>query len=326
MSNEKLKILYLMDYLLRESDEDHPVTVKDMIAELGRHGITAERKSIYRDLKLLGPDEGCYGLDIISDGGKYFVGSREFSSEEVRILADMVRYSAFVTEKKSAKLLKKLTGLVNIHEAEKLKYGSAVSNKIRNMNESVFLSIDRICKALEKDRAVSFRYCGYNLKKEKVPRHDGKIYTVSPYTFVFAEATYLLLCYDHEHEEIRPYRVDKMTDITVLKEKRKGKEAFDGFDMNAFNARIFRMFTETPEKVTMRFETGLIDPIIDRFGEDVILVPDGEETFSVSTEVAVSPQFYAWIAGFNGRAEITAPQSVRDGMKDFLKRNIELYE
>lgn len=325
MSREKLKILYLMDYLLRETDEEHPAEMKDLIAELERRGISAERKSIYRDLKLLGSGEGCYGLDIVSEGGKYFIGSREFSPEEVRLLADMVRYSAFITEKKSAVLLKKLSGLMSRRQAEKLRYGSAVSNRIRNMNESVFISIDKICRALEKDAAISFQYCGYNLKKEKVLRHDGRVYTVSPYTFVFAEASYLLLCYDHDHDEIRPYRVDKMTDITLLKEKRKGREAFAHFDMTTFNARIFRMFTEPAEPVTMRFAEELIDPVIDRFGEEAIILPE-EGTFTVNAQVAVSPQFYAWIAGFNGRAEITAPQSVRDGMKEFLEKNIKLYE
>ena len=44
-SFQKLKIIYVMEYLLKYSDEEHPVTTNQIIAYLQSHDIAAERKS-----------------------------------------------------------------------------------------------------------------------------------------------------------------------------------------------------------------------------------------------------------------------------------------
>ena len=61
--NQKLKLLVLKDFLLKNSDENHPVTMPQIIEELARYDIKAERKSLYDDIEAL----RLYGLDIIQD-------------------------------------------------------------------------------------------------------------------------------------------------------------------------------------------------------------------------------------------------------------------
>ena len=53
MPYQKLKLLTLQKFLYESSDENHPVTIKDMINALERAGINAERKSLYDDLEQL---------------------------------------------------------------------------------------------------------------------------------------------------------------------------------------------------------------------------------------------------------------------------------
>ena len=64
--NQKLKILYLMDVLLERTDEEHPISAKDMAQYLRGYGISVERKTVYDDIEAL----RIYGLDIRNRRGK----------------------------------------------------------------------------------------------------------------------------------------------------------------------------------------------------------------------------------------------------------------
>ncbi len=92
-ANQKLKLLIIKDYLLKNSDENHPVTVPQIIEELARFNIKAERKSLYDDLEAL----RVYGLDIVQNKGNYYVGQRRFQTPELRLLVDSVQSSKFIT-------------------------------------------------------------------------------------------------------------------------------------------------------------------------------------------------------------------------------------
>ena len=333
---EKLKILLIRDYLLRYSDEAHPVTVKDIQQELEKSGITAERKSIYRDLKTLGccadptePDDVdpvSYGMDIVNDHGRYYVRERDFTLQEVKLLVDMVQSSNFITESKTRKLIAKLESLTSIHEARTLNRTVFVRNRVKVMNESVYINVDKISEAINGDRILHFQYYSYDLRKEKQLRHNGEIYEVSPFALIWVDQNYYFLGYTGENDRIRAYRVDRMTRVTTVRGPRKGKKQFEQIDIATFTRKVFRMYLGEVKTVSIRFHTSLTDAVIDRFGTDVILVPDGEEHFIVQVEVAVSPQFYGWVAGFGTLAEILAPDAVRGGMAQHLKGALAQYE
>ena len=99
-SNQKAKLLRLLQFLLRQTDEEHPATVAQLIEELDRYGVKAERKSIYDDLETLRQ----LGVDIQCRKGRspgWFIGAREFELPEVKLLMDAVQSSRFITQKKS---------------------------------------------------------------------------------------------------------------------------------------------------------------------------------------------------------------------------------
>ena len=320
--NQKLRLLYLRDYLLAQTDEDHPVELQDMADELPRHDIPAERKTLYDDLRCLSE----YGLDIIRSGRSYFVASREFSSEEVRLLVDMVQSSNFITLRKTDELIRKLEKLTSVYEGRRLSRNVYVRNRVKTMNESVYQNVDRVSDAITRDRVLRFRYFRYTMQKEKELRNDGKDHVVSPFALIWIDQNYYLLGYNHKAREMRHFRVDRMTGIRSSKGPRRGKDLFDRTDMSLYTTRVFAMFTGEETRVTLRFAKNLTDAVIDRFGEGVILIPEDGEHFHVTLDVVVSPQFFAWLSAFGADAEILAPDHVRGALLNHFRSITDLYK
>lgn len=312
--SQKLKLLYLLQYLLRYSDEQHPVSVSDMIGELERHGVSAERKSIYDDIEAL----RLFGVDIVAVRGKttaYYAAGREFELPELKLLVDSIQSSKFITQRKTVALIKKLENLASVHEAQMLERQVYVRNRVKSMNESVYYNVDAISDAIVSDRAIRFKYFEITPEKERQYRHGGAWYVVSPFSLIWDDENYYLLAWDAGTAALRHYRVDKMTAISALEQPREGKEAFRKMDMSAYSQKVFGMFTGEEKKVRLRFLNHLAGAVVDRFGKDVMLIRDGEEHFIVTVEIAVSPQFYAWLFGFGTEVEILSPESVRESMK-----------
>ena len=323
-AGQKLKLLLLRDYLLAQTDPAHGVTVRQMIEYLAAHGVSAERKSLYDDLAALGPDS--YGMDIVADSGSYSLASRDFELQEVKLLVDMVQSSNFITRGKTEELIRKLEGLVSVHEARQLSRQVYVRNRVKAMNESVYLSVDRISEAISGDLRLRFQYFQYNMQKKKELRHGGGFREVSPFALIWVDQNYYLLAYDAAAGAMRHFRVDRMTRISQLPGPREGKALFDRTDMSTYTVKVFNMFTGEERRVRLRFAARLVDPVIDRFGESVLLIPDGEGHFTVTVDVVVSPQFYAWLAPFGQDAEILAPEDVRADMVRHLRDILAVYE
>ena len=325
-SFQKLKIIYIMEYLLKNSDEDHAVTTNQIIAYLKSHDITAERKTVYSDIDALRD----FGLDIIqvSEGNNhgYYVASRDFELPELKLLVDSVQSSKFITHKKTLSLIKKIEKLASIHSAQLLNRQVFVKNRIKTMNESIYYNVDEIHNGISSNRKIRFLYFEYNVAKVRVYRHDGAYYVVSPFAMTWDDENYYMVAFDSAAGIIKHYRVDKMEKITVLDEERDGQEAYEALDMAVYARKTFGMFTGEEVKVHLRFENHLVGAVLDRLGRDVILVPDGEDHFTVWTDVIVSPQFFAWLCGFQTAAKVIGPDDVVKQMAEHVKSIAEQYE
>ncbi len=213
-ANQKLKLLYLMQFLLEKSDENHPLTVQQMIDELACNDIKAERKTLYDDVEALRR----FGLDVVAIRGKttgYYIGSRDFEIPELKLLVDSVQSSKFITEKKTFDLIKKLESLASVYDARLLQRQVYVRNRVKSMNESVYYNVDEISNAITQNRAVRFRYFDYTVTKERRFRKDGAWYEISPFSLMWDDENYYMLGYDAAAEKLKHYRVDKMTEISV---------------------------------------------------------------------------------------------------------------
>lgn len=306
-SNQKTKLLHLARMLLRQTDEDHPLTVPQIIEGLARQDVKAERKSIYDDLDAL----RLFGLDVQSRKGKspgWFIGSREFELPEVKLLMDAVQSSRFITQKKSDALLRKLEGLASVHQAGQLQRQVYVAGRIKVMNESIYYNVDKLHTAIAGQKAITFKYFDYDIARNKVFRQEGKRYVVSPYGLIWNSENYYLVAFDHAHRELRHYRVDKMTEIVVTGLDREGKEQYPGFQLAEYGQKHFGMYSGQEMKVTLRGRRDKASLVWDRFGQDVILVPDGEEHFTVTLPVVMSPQFFGWLLGLDGSVTLIGPR------------------
>ncbi|MBQ1501380.1 MAG: WYL domain-containing protein [Firmicutes bacterium] len=322
-ANQKLKLLYLYDIMLRETDEEHPLSVAQIIEALAARGISAERKSIYDDLECLRN----FGLDIVmvrGSGARYYVGSRDFELPELKLLVDSVQSSKFITHKKTLSLIKKIEGLTSHYEAGTLQRQVYVQGRVKSMNESVYYNVDEIAAAINSDRQISFRYFTYTVAKELEYRHNGKTYVVSPFAMLWSSENYYLLGWDDEAGMLKHYRVDKMKNISMLEEQRQGKEAFAQVDMSQYDRQVFSMFTGEVQLVKIRFANELAGAVIDHFGKDTRFEPvDGG--FIIEVSVEVSPQFFAWVFAYGDQAEILSPELVRNKMFCMARQVADMY-
>ena len=220
-TNQKLKLYYLVQIMLAKTDEEHSLTMPQIIQELGKYDITAERKSIYLDFDDM-TDK--LGIEIVKEQkGRetyYHVASREFELAEVKLLIDAIQSSKFITEKKSSALIRKIKKFVSEYQAKQLQRQVFVQGRIKTMNETIYYGVDDIHRAISENRKIRFKYYQWNIKKELVPRHNGDWITVSPWALTWDDENYYLIGYDSDAEQIRHYRVDKMLHIQMLKEKK----------------------------------------------------------------------------------------------------------
>ncbi len=311
-ARQKLKILYLMKILYENTDEEHTLSIPDIINLLAGYGISAERKSLYDDIEALRE----YGLDIETQKGKsfgYYIASRDFELPELKLLVDAVQSSKFITHKKSGELIKKLESFTSVYEARQLDRQVFVANRIKTMNESIYYTVDYIHDAISQNRKISFHYYEWTADKQKKLRHDGKTYLVSPLALVWDDENYYLVAYDSDEQKTKHYRVDKIVDVTVCQnEKREGVEMFSDFDTALYSKKVFGMFSGKEEFVSLLCDNSLAGVIIDRFGQEQVLIKRENDKFEISVKVVLSPQFYSWVFGFSGRIEILSPQKAKD--------------
>ena len=324
-TKQKFKLIYIIKYLLENTDENHKVTMADILKYLESCDITAERKGIYDDIETIRE----LGIEVIGEKiGRnfyYYVIDREFEIAELKLLVDAIQSSKFITEKKSQELIKKMGGLVSGHEAKQLQRQVYVAGRAKTLNESVFYNIDAIHSAIGSNRKICFQYFQWNTKKEMELRRNGEFYEVSPWALLWEDENYYLIGYDSVHKEMRHYRVDKMIKISCLESLREGREEFERLNMADYTRKNFGMFAGEEEVVKLEVHNRLIGVILDRFGTDIMIIPADKEHFRVNVRVSVSNQFFGWLFGLGSDVKILAPENVVNRMKAELLKISEQY-
>ena len=320
--NQKLKIFYILDYLQRNSHADHPVRASELTQMLEQHDIRCERKTVYSDIAALQD----YGIDIVSIPGKsggYYIASRNFDLPELKLLIDAVQSSRFLTEKKSRELIEKLCKECSVHEAKLVRRDVVVSGRVKSMNETIYYNVDAIQEAIGQNRQITFRYFDWNLDGSR--KYREKNYTASPYGLCQDNENCYLLAYSDRHG-ITSYRVDRMAQIQCLEESRIPCEELTGKNLVEYANRLFQMFAGDYLDVKMRFHRSLINVVVDRFGRENMLIPDGAEHFVFTARVALSPIFLSWVMSFGGKANILHPERAVDAFKSLCLESLAQYD
>ncbi len=319
-ANQKLKMLYLARIFMEETDEDHGLTLAEITSKLAAYEVHADRKTLYLDFDELIR----YGFEIMSEKRDrtcyYYLASREFELPELKLLVDSVQSSKFITDKKSDQLIKKLESLVSVHQAKQLHRQVTITGRIKSVNERIFYNVDMIHEAINSDRQIRFRYFRWNLKKEMELRRDGGWYVVSPWNLMWDDENYYLVAFDAETGKIKHYRVDKMVQMSVMKEKRLGIQAFRKFSLPRYTKSLFGMFGGKEMAVTLEGANDMVGILIDRFGKDIIIIPADRDHFRTTVTVAVSSQFLGWIIALGPGIRIVGPDEVVEQMKGEIRR------
>ena len=317
--NLKKKLLLTLEFLHRRTDEDHPATSADLFTYLENHGITCERKSLYTDLDALED----YGLDIIRTTGKtacFRLASRTFDLAELKLLADAVLSSKFLSQRKSMELLRKLETLTSEHNAGQLRRQLVVSGRVKTMNESVLYSVDALYQAIAQNSQIRFRYFEWDRNKERRDRGGERL--ASPYALCWDDANYYLIAHTPEHG-LTHFRVDKMYHIELTGEPRTQTDETRGLKLSDYSTQVFGMFGGPVRHVRLRFENSLAGVVIDRFGKDVILIPDGPDHFLYTAQVRISPNFLSWVISFGRRAQILGPEDVVQSCRELCEQAMQ---
>lgn len=319
-ANQKFKIYRLAQIMLERTDEEHYLTMSEIIAALKEYDIPADRKSIYADLK----DLETLGIEVegaqVGQRYRYHVLNHPFELAELKLLVDAIQSSKFITERKSNALIKKLEKLVSKYDAMKLQRQVYVSGRIKTMNESIYYTVDAIHNAIAENKKIRFQYFQWNVKKEMELRHGGAYYHISPWGLLWDDENYYLIGYDSGAEQIRHYRVDKMLRIQMSKEDREGREHFKKLDMADYARKSFGMFRGEEQQVKLLVNNRMAGVIIDRFGKDVMMIPADTEHFKVNVDVHVSPQFLSWIISLGDDVKIVGPEDVVERMREEIRR------
>lgn len=321
--NQKLKIFYILDYLQKNSHQDHPVRAAELLTMLEQqHNIVCERKTIYSDIGALQD----YGVDIVSIPGKnggYYIASRNFELPELKLLIDAVQSSRFLTEKKSRELIEKLCSQCSVYDARLMRRDVLVSGRVKSMNETIYYNVDAIQDAIAENRQITFRYFDYGLDGKR--HYRNRNYQASPYGLCQDHENCYLLAHSERHG-VTSYRVDRMSDIRLLDDPRTPCPELTGKALTEHANRLFQMYAGEQTAVKLRFHRSLINAVIDRFGREVMLIPDGEEHFVFTAEVAVSPMFLSWVIGFGQNAKILYPESVVQACQDLCREALAQYD
>ncbi len=317
-SGQKLKLLLLADIFREKTDEEHPVSLQELMTELENNGIAIERKSMYSDINLL-TDE--YGMDICRrrEGNTtyYFLASREFEIPELQLLADAVACSKFISEKKSRELIDKISKLTSKSQASVLKRNVIVANRVKNENERIYYNIQNIHEAIEKGSAISFLYFTYDIRKNKKYRREKQRYIMSPYSLAWENESYYCIGHHHLRGTLSNFRVDRMEDVKLCDEPFVKDPSFN---LTEYSRRVFDMFAGKTVRARLVFDNSLTGAVMDKFGKSVTMYKVDDEHFYISKDVSESPTFFAWMFQFGGKARIDGPEELKTAMKEHINK------
>lgn len=340
---QKFKSLLVWQYLLKHTDDDHAASSEAIKEHLREYGITADRHSIARDVEALNElfaldmdaeidDRDRLNYEIVYDASKrgYKVSCRPYDFEELRLLAECVRATKFISKSQEEHLLTTIEDLCSESQIEELHNEVYLVGRNKTSNKYIMASMLKINQAIKAKRKISFKYLKYTLndRSTQVARGGGKDYIRSPYKLIINDGNYYLLAYDSEKGNMMTYRLDRMQGVEIVNQPRDGATSYDKIDMRTYTQRVFSMFGGEDKFVSIRFTNDLLDTAVERFGngEEVFYRPDDKGHFVVSAHVEISKQFYAWVCGFYNKAKIINPPEVVEGMKNFLNEISNRYE
>ncbi len=326
----KLKLLYIKDFLEKNSDEENPVSTEQIIEMLSEKGIKSERKSVYSDVKALKD----YGVDISAaryPKNGYSILSRDFELPELRLLIDAVQAANFITQKKSKELIKKIGTLCSANQRKLIEGQVYIDNRVKCTNEEIYYNIDILNRAIQKNRQVSFIYQKRTIEDDQENYSvSEKEFCVSPYALIWSNDHYYLVANNEKYDNLMHTRIDRMKKVEITDKKARDfsevspyKRFFDSAD---YSGKIFNMFSGDTQRLELCCDNSIIEEILDRFGSEATLRKSSKEGhFNLAAKCVVSEGLISWIMQFGPKVEVVSPKKLRDDVRNRADEIVRLY-
>lgn len=307
-NSRKIRLLKLWQLLEQKTDPENPMSTKELLSELNEMGLSCDRRTLAKDIATLNE----YNFEVMptskGHGKAYYVDDRTFQLAEVRLLMDAVRCAKFLTESKTEKLMDKIARLAGDHKSDLLVNQTLVTKTPKHSNEKIYYNIDTLARAISLNQKVKFRYFHLDDKKQKI--YNSDYYIISPITLQYDDNHYYLIGESEIAEKLLHYRIDRMESVELLDEKTDFSNSKVKPEIEQYTKNIFHMYSGEITTVTLEFHEKLIGVIYDKFGEDIYIRKTGASTFSITTDIQISPTFFGWLFQFADSMKIIKPVSL----------------
>ena len=323
----KNRVLALYKILIKNSDEQHSISMQDILDHMASEGYSCSEDSVLRYIKQLRNE---LGVDVISGRGRnarYFIGNRLLEKEELKLIIDSVNASNFIEKSIAIKMIDKLKSTMSKYDSEELDRSVLGINIAKAENKKILYNVNIIQEALAKGVQISFDYMGWDKHKKLVKKYERR-YNMNPWALIWANDRYYLYGYDVKKTGDvfveRNYRVDKLDNIQLSDVPRDGKTQYRSFNANTYVSRRMGMFSGKEQAITVRIPEYLIGAFIDQFGKRITISEESEDMLQVTFYAVPSVILLGWLAGLKV-ADVVGPLDVREDIINLLQQNMNLY-
>lgn len=335
---KKRWIIYLYRILQKYTDENHPLTQKEISDILYRdYGIRPDRKAISRNLEELlamGMPLACHETTRLRQDGTneklhtdWYI-EHEFTSSELRLLIDGVVFSKHIPFAQREELIQKLEGLASVHFHSRMHHIRNIAPKEAERSQ-LFYTIEVLDEAISHGKQVEFEYCSYDIDKQLKPRlrEDGTVrkYQISPYQLVTKHGRYYLICNYAKYEGVAHYRVDRIREIRILDIPVMPCPIAVDEELAQHMQEHIYMFTGESIPVTLRVDRSILNDVIDYFGFDVDFSNATDSGVIVNVRVNEEDVF-RWAVQYCTQAEVICPHTLRQRIADTLATALHQYK
>lgn len=323
-SPKKMINMYILEILKKYSDCDHHLKQQDIIDLIKRdYDIDTERKAISINISRLVE----FGYDIVRQNG-YYLRERDFDDSELRLLVDSILFSKNIPTSQAKDLIEKLQRLSSKYFSMKVKHVSNLNAMEHTSNKQFFYNIELLDEAIDKEVQVEFMYNKYGEDKKLHPRKNHKT-LFNPYEIVASNGRYYVIGNVDKYDEVVYYRLDKITDITILETPVKSKRLVigleNGFSLPKHMAEHIYMFNGETKRVSFKIDKSRFDDVVDWFGTDFKIRDSTDKYYLISVEVNINAMYY-WALQYGAYVEIISPTELRNSLKETISKMNKKYK
>ncbi len=320
MRDKMLIDIYIMEVLMNHSSFANRLYQKDIIDYLDReYNLRVSRNTLagyVGELREHGYIAGERGIFCV----------RRFTNIEIKILINSIMYSKAIPGNDIKKIADKLNDMLEPQERNRLRNTYFINNANHTDNEKVCEIVEAIDKAIEKRKKIEITTCGYDIRGNLTEK--GKR-TVNPYYIVLEKSRYYLICYSGR-EDIEPRRIDRISEVKILDEKRLEINQIEKYKNQAFSIDKYMkesvyMYSGANERVTLKIKKDNIGDFIDWYGKEYSIVEMEDENVTVSIRANVNAVYF-WALQYGRIAEVIRPAALRDMIREGLQEMLFKYE